>query len=138
MEFSLALPETGDPDAYYRTVSADYDVVSCRPPTSVIRGRLLYTWKSDKGKLKSPLANTRFRVIVNYVDENNVSIGATKSQYNNIPGLPGGSESYSFSPDNSGGDTDEWFSLSDQYATMAAGITDANGNFVIETVNLDF
>jgi len=138
MEFSLALPETDDPDAYYRTVTADYDVVSCRPPTSVIRGRLLYTWKSDNGKLKRPLANTRFRVIVNYVDENNISIGATKSQYNNIPGLPGGSESYTFRPDNPGSDTDEWFSLSDQYATMAAGITDANGNFVIETVNLDF
>ncbi len=138
MEFSLALPEPNDPDAYYRTVTADYDVVSCRPPTSVIRGRLLYTWKSDKGKLKRPLANTRFRVIVNYVDENNISIGATKSQYNNIPGLPGGSESYAFWPDNPGGNTDEYFPLSDQYATMAAGITDANGNFVIETVNLDF
>ena len=138
MEFSLALPDINDPDAFYRTVTADYDVVSCRPPTSVIRGRLLYTWKSDPGKLKRPLANTRFRVIVNYVDENNVSIGATKSQYNNIPGLPGGSESYTFRPDNPGSDTDEWYSLSDQYATMAAGVTDANGNFVIETVNLDF
>ena len=138
MEFSLVLPEANDPDAFYRTVTADYDIVSCRPPTSVIRGRLLYTWKSDPGKLKRPLANTRFRVIVNYVDENNVSIGATKSQYNNIPGLPGGSESYTFRPDNPGSDTDEWYSLSDQYATMAAGVTDANGNFVIETVNLDF
>ncbi|MRS02631.1 TANFOR domain-containing protein, partial [bacterium] len=65
MEFGLVLPEANDPDAFYRTVTADYDVVSCRPPTSVIRGRLLYTWKSDKGKLKRPLANTRFRVIVN-------------------------------------------------------------------------
>jgi TANFOR domain-containing protein len=138
MEFGLALPEADDPDAYYRTVTADYDVVSCRPPTSVIRGRLLYTWKSDPGKLKRPLANTRFRVIVNYVDENNISIGATKSQYNNIPGLPGSSESYTFFPDNPGGDTEEWVSLSDQYATMAAGITDANGNFEIETVNLDY
>ena len=138
MEFGLVLPEAEDPDAFYRTVTADYDVVSCRPPTSVIRGRLLYTWKSDKGKLKRPLANTRFRVIVNYVDENNISIGPTKSQYNNIPGLPGGSESYTFWPDNNGGNPEEYASLSDQYATMAAGITDANGNFVIETVNLDF
>lgn len=138
MEFGLELPEADDPDALYRTVTADYDVVSCRPPTSVIRGRLLYTWKSDPGRLKRPLANTRFRVIVNYVDENNVSIGATKSQYNNIPGLPGGSESYTFFPDDSDGSMEDWVSLSDQYATMAAGMTDANGNFVIETVNLDF
>ena len=138
MEFGLELPEPADPDAFYRTVTADYEVVSCRPPTSVIRGRLLYTWKSDLAGLKRPLANTRFRVIVNYVDENNVSIGATKSQYNNIPGLPGGSESYTFYPDDSDGSMEDYVSLSDQYATMAAGMTDANGNFVIETVNLDF
>jgi TANFOR domain-containing protein len=137
MDFGLALPELNDPNAYYRTVTVDYDVISCKPPTSVIRGRLLYTWKSDKGKLKRPLANTRFRVIVNYVDENNISIGPTKSQYNNIPGLPGGSESYTFIPDNPGENTEEYVSLSDQYATMAAGVTDANGNFVIETVNMD-
>ena len=137
MEFGLALPEANDPNAYYRTVTTDYDVVSCRPPTSVIKGRLLYTWKSDKGKVKRPLANTRFRVIVNYVDENNVSIGATKSQYNNLPGMPGGSESYTFIPDNPGENSEEYIPLSDQYATMAAGVTDANGNFVIETVNLD-
>ncbi len=137
MEFGLTLPVENDPEAYYRTVSVDYDVISCRPPTSVIRGRLLYTWKSDKGKLKRPLANTRFRVIVNYVDENNLSIGPTKSQYNNIPGLPGGSESYTFIPDNPG-ENGEFISLSDQYATMAAGVTDANGNFVIETVNMDY
>ncbi len=137
MDFGLTLPEKDDPDAYYRTVSADYDIISCKPPTSVIRGRLLYTWKSDKGKLKRPLANTRFRVVVNYVDDKNVSIGATKESYSNIPGLPGGSESYTFIPDNAK-NPEDLVSLFDQYMTMASGITDANGNFEVETVNMNF
>ncbi len=137
MEFGLNLPENDDPDAYYRTVSADYDIVSCKPPTSVIRGRLLYTWKSDKGKVKRPLANTRFRVVVNYVDDKNVSIGSTKQNYINLPGMPGGSESYTFIPDKSG-NPEDLVPLFDQYMTMASGITNSNGDFEVEAVNMNF
>lgn len=137
MDFGLTLPEKDDPNAYYRTVTADYDIVSCKPPTSVIRGRLLYTWKSDKEKVKRPLANTRFRIVVNYVDDKNISIGPTKQSGVNFPGMPGGSESYTFIPDNHD-NPEDLVPLFDQYMTMASGVTNENGDFEVETVNMNF
>ena len=133
MPFKLELPKKkifGDP--YYRTVEANYSIISAKPPTSVFRGRLAYEWASDKG-VKRPLANTHFRVMVDYVDQNNKSIG-------NVSIYDVGKKLFSYSdvtfvPDN---EKDAEVPLIDQYATMGEGTTDENGNFVIETVNYNF
>jgi len=133
MPFKLALPSanSGD-DKYYRTVEAKYDVISCKPPTSIFKGRLSYVWPSKKN-IKRPLANTHFRVIVDYVDENNKHVGK-KCVFVPIGG-GGGYWSYSsFTPNGA----DEGFALIDQDATMAEGTTDGDGNFVIETVNFNY
>ena len=132
MPFKLPLPTSNAGDAaFYRTVEANYDIISCKPPTSIFKGRLSYVWSSDKS-IKRPLANTHFRVIVDYVDGNNKHVGK-KSVY--VPMGSGGSHSSltSFKSDNS----DEAFLLLDQDATMAEGTTDAEGNFTIETVNIN-
>lgn len=132
MPYTLPLPSPDLGEAgYYRTVEANYDIISCKPPTSIFKGRLSYVWPSDK-TVKRPLANTHFRVIVDYVDGNNKHVGKRSSF---IPMSAGGSSySYtSFKYDNS----DEEFLLLDQDATMAEGTTDGEGNFTIETVNIN-
>lgn len=132
LPFKLPLPTSYVGElAYYRTVEANYDIISCKPPTSTFKGRLSYVWPSDKS-IKRPLANTHFRVIVDYVDGNNKHVGK-KSVY--VPMGGGGSHSSmtSFKSDTS----DEEFLLLDQDATMAEGTTDAEGNFTIETVNIN-
>lgn len=133
MIFRLPLP-TGDegPGAYYRHVKANYQIISCKPPTSVFRGKLFYTWSSDANGIRRPLANTHFRVMVDYVDGKNKSIGAVT---NTMPGgfMPGKWEYTSFQPTG----TDEVIPLVDQYATMAEGTTDGDGNFTIEVVNFN-
>lgn len=133
MPFKLALPSSNlGETAYYRTVEANYDIISCKPPTSIFRGRLSYAWPSNKN-IKRPLANTHFRVVVDYVDGSNRHVGK-KCVY--VPMGSGGSHwSYTtFTPDGSS----EPFALIDQDATMAEGTTDNEGNFVIETVNFNY
>ncbi len=133
MVFKLPLPAGNEgPEAYYRHVKANYNIISCKPPTSVFRGKLFYTWSSDANGIRRPLANTHFRVMVDYVDGKNKSIGAVT---NTMPGglVPGHWEYTSFQPANS----DEVIPLVDQYATMAEGTTDGDGNFTIEVVNFN-
>jgi len=137
--FGLPLPNGKDKIAgnpYYRNVELKYNITSCKPPTSIIKGRLLYTWKSDISNLKRPLANTHFRVIVDYVDGDNNTVGATRNTGLLINQMGGSWESTTFSPDNAGPD-DKPIPLIDQYATMAEGTTDSDGNFNIEVVNLN-
>lgn len=132
--FYLPLPQyTETEDAYYRFVKTDYSITSCTPPTSLIKGRLFYVWKSDKNIVKRPLANTHFRVIVDYVDEKNVSIGAVKNSQTPNFGM-GAHWEYTAFVENG---TNNKIPLVDQYATMAEGVTDSEGNFSIEVVNLN-
>jgi TANFOR domain-containing protein len=135
MAYSLKLPKnTNSEGDYYRTVKANYSIISCTPPTSLIKGRLLYEWISDSKKVKRPLANTHFRVIVDYVDGGGRSIGAVSNSSNALAMIGGGHwETSSFQPEGS----NEVIPLVDQYATMGEGKTDNNGNFTINVVNIN-
>lgn len=133
MPFKLDLPKKKTlEDQYYRTVEADYTIVSAKPPTSVFKGRLAYEWASEKG-VKRPLAKTHFRVMVDYVDKDNRSIGNVRITDPSLKDFMYSDVSYL--PDNS---ETEVVPLIDQYATMGEGVTDENGNFEIETVNYNF
>ena len=135
MQFSLELPaNTNTEDVYYRTVDSSYTIISCTPPTSNIKGRLLYEWKSDNSGVKRALANTHFRVIVDYVDGNGKSIGAVTNSSNALAEIMGGHwENTAFQVDG----TNEIIPLIDQYATMGEGVTDSDGNFSIDVINLN-
>ncbi len=126
--FRLKLPEKNDPNKFYRTIEADYEIISAKPPTSVIQGRLTYAWPSEQ-HVKRPLTNTHFRVIVDYVDSSNKSIGNV--YFTGKLNLDFSSSVY-FTSDE---DPDNWVLLNDQYAPMGQGKTDADGNFMIEFVN---
>jgi len=135
MTFSLKLPEnTNSQDAFYRTVKANYSITSCTPPTSLIKGRLLYEWLSDSKKVKRPLANTHFRVIVDYVDGDGKSIGAMNNSSSALAKIAGGKWEYNAYQQ---AGSDEVIPLVDQYVTMGEGITDVNGNFTINVVNIN-
>ncbi|HOO85227.1 MAG TPA: hypothetical protein PLS94_11715, partial [Prolixibacteraceae bacterium] len=135
MPFSLPLPaETKTDNSYYRNVEASYTITSCMPPTSVLKGRLLYEWKTDEAHTKRPMSNTHFRVIVDYVDGDGKSIGAIQNTSNQAEGIITGHwESDYFVPEGS----NEPMSLVDQYTTMAEGMTDSAGYFTIEVVNIN-
>jgi hypothetical protein len=133
--FKLAPPNEDDPNAFYRNVKAKYEIISSKPPTSLIKGQLYYTWGSDTQKQKRPLANSKFKIVVDYL-ANGKSVGSTlggkslgagggtgtKEQYF----VPNGKEAYS-----------DGIKMLDQYATMAVGQTDGQGNFQIEVVNIN-
>ncbi|HNW50350.1 MAG TPA: hypothetical protein PKH79_04655, partial [Prolixibacteraceae bacterium] len=133
--YSLGLPEDiNSEDAYYRTVNASYTILSCKPPTSHVDGRLLYEWVSDTKKVKRPLANTHFRVIVDYVDGNGKTIGKVSNSSNMQAEMIGGhweSDVYQVN------ETNEVIPLVDQYATMAEGLTDKDGNFSLDVINFN-
>lgn len=135
MSFSLKLPVKIDSEeAYYRLVDSSYSITSCMPPTSLIKGRLLYEWQTDSNHVKRALANAHFRVIVDYVDKNNKSIGSVTNTSSALAGIMGGHwESNTFQFEGS----DEVIPLIDQYATMGEGMTDSDGNFSIEVVNFN-
>ncbi|WP_212122785.1 TANFOR domain-containing protein [Bacteroides pyogenes] len=127
-------------NVYYQTAHTDYSIISRKPPTSILKGRLMYAWPSDKNKLR-PLANTEFRMITDYVDGKNRSVGAV-----NAPSVVLGQNQFAI-PQNIKGYEDvfdaiyisetDTIVLSDQWLTMAAGKTDPNGYFEIEVVNLN-
>ncbi|MDP4201851.1 MAG: hypothetical protein Q8861_04105 [Bacteroidota bacterium] len=132
--FKLSPPNEDDPNAFYRNVKAKYEIISSKPPTSLIKGQLYYTWASDKQSQKRPLANSKFKIVVDYL-ANGKSVGSTvtgkslgaggtakKEQYF----VPNGKETYS-----------DGIKMLDQYATMAVGETDGQGNFQIEVVNIN-
>lgn len=132
MPFKLALPpDNAGADAYYRTVEADYDIISCKPPTSIIKGRLFYEWPSSK-KVKRPLSNAHFRVIVNYVDAKTKQPLGDLSTLE-VPFIPK-EDRHRAIAEYSGGYA---FSVADQFATMGTGTTDSDGNFEIEVVNMN-
>ncbi|HRZ96881.1 MAG TPA: hypothetical protein P5084_04950, partial [Paludibacter sp.] len=136
--FHLPFPaNVNSEDVYYRTAKANYSIISCKPPTSILRGRLFYTWKSDPNLVKRPLANTHFKVMVDYVDGGsigkNTSIGSVCYTNPGLAKATGHSCQSTFKADNS----DEPIVINDQYATMAEGMTDNLGNFKIEVVNIN-
>lgn len=129
-------------ERYYQTARADYNIISRKPPTSIIKGRLMYAWPSDKTKLR-PLANAPFRVITDYVDGRSKSVGAVNIGLTPMPQFPKvvnshanikGYEQVRDAIYINGKDT---IALADQWLTMAAGKTDANGYFEVEVVNLN-
>ncbi len=132
--FNLPLPDdTGNENDFYRTVSLNYEITSCTPPTSKLKGRLFYTWKSDLNNTKRPLANAHFRVIVDYVDGSGRSIGTTGNTSQMATKIGGHWEYTGFQATGS----DEVVPLVDQYATMAEGTTDGDGFFSIDVVNIN-
>jgi hypothetical protein len=133
--FKLSLPENmNTEDALYRNVKANYEIVSSKPPTSLVKGKLYYTWKSDKQSQKRPLANASFKIVVDYLADGK-PIGSTTK----VSSQGGGSFSMSqqfFVPDGKD-DYSAGLQLLDQNATMAVGHTDDQGNFQVEVVNIN-
>lgn len=122
------------PDSLYRNVKLDYKLISKKPPTSLVKGKLLYKWKSEGEKAQlRPVSNQTFTVIVDYLVGGN-SIGSVKESSSN-----GKTMSYSekfFVPQGSKEYTDGQ-QLLDFGQTMATGKTDAQGNFELEVVNFN-
>ena len=128
--FKLPKPQNIDhEDSLYRDVSFNYEITSTKPPTSLIKGRILYKWKSDNSQQIRPLARSTFKIIVDYL-ENGKSIGYTtkyeKKSYEEKFFVPEGSK-----------ESAEGMQLVDFGKTMATGSTDEQGNFEIEVVNLN-
>lgn len=138
-------------DLSYRTVRKEYNIISRKPPTSLIRGTLVYAWPSEPNKLR-PMPNAHFRIFTDYVKGNNLSVGNEVSA--NLLGMSsaGGSRggvytaksTYGQDVDGTGfgdavfkPDGGEAIGMSDLYVTMATGITDDNGNFEVEVINLN-
>ncbi|HEY8690312.1 MAG TPA: hypothetical protein VIM07_13835 [Chitinophagaceae bacterium] len=116
-------------DSLYRNVSYNYEITSTKPPTSLIKGRILYQWKTDNTHQILPLARSTFKVVVDYL-VNGKSIGYTtkfdQKTYEEKFFVPDGSK-----------ESAEGMQLLDFGKTMATGTTDAQGNFEIDVVNLN-
>jgi hypothetical protein len=128
--FKLPKPVNIDKDdSLYRNVSYNYEITSTKPPTSLIKGRILYQWKTDNTHQVRPLARSTFKVIVDYL-VNGKSIGyttkLTAKTYEEKFFVPYGDKSSA-----------EGMQLLDFGKTMATGTTDAQGNFEIDVVNLN-
>ncbi|MEJ7826594.1 MAG: hypothetical protein WKF91_00300 [Segetibacter sp.] len=136
--YELKLPTNfNQPDALYRNVSVDYNITSTMPPTSLIKGRLQYAWKSDESNKIRPMAKTRFDVIVDYL-VNGKSISAIYGKNNNKDKMT--------SADGITDITKEYITFGTEYdkiqlldygKVMGSGITDDQGNFELEVVNLN-
>jgi len=134
MEFKLVLPlDLNNKDSLYRHVEASYSIVSTKPPTSLVTGKLMYHWKSDTKDQLRPLTNAPFKIVVDYLVDGK-PIGSIHS-------MSGHGQSYTMSqkffvPE---GQTEysEGIELLDHNATMAVGKTDAQGNFVVDVVNFN-
>ena len=134
MPLKVELPKNIDKDdSLYRKVTATYDIVSTKPPTSLVKGRILYHWKSDKGDQLRPLAHAKFKVVIDYlVDGRPIGSITTFSQTSGGYHIgekffvPEGQDQYS-----------DGIKLLDHYATMAVGETDDQGNFVVDVVNIN-
>lgn len=120
-------------DSLYRTISTNYNITSKKPPTSLVKGKLLYKWDSDKKGILRPYANQTFKIVVDYLADNQ-SIGAATKNTSNSKEV-----SYTekfFVPENSS-NTNNGMQLLDFGQTMAIGKTDAQGNFEIEVINVN-
>lgn len=128
--FKLSKPvNINNEDSLYRSVSFNYEITSTKPPTSLIKGRLLYQWKSDNSRQVRPMANSKFKIVVDYLVKGK-SIGyATKFQNKTF-------EEKFFVPEGSK-ESAEGMQLLDFGQTMATGTTDDQGNFEIDVVNLN-
>ncbi|MES2373938.1 MAG: hypothetical protein V4557_15265 [Bacteroidota bacterium] len=120
-------------DSLYRNIINTYKIVSKKAPTSLIKGRLLYKWRSDESKQLRPIANEEFFVTVDYLIDGK-PIGSYMS------GANGGDSKYItqkfFVPDGKT-EFDEGMELLDHGQTMGIGKTDAQGNFTVEVVNFN-
>jgi len=135
LPFKLSLPENlNSEDALYRNVKANYQIVSSKPPTSLVKGKLFYTWKSDKQSQKRPLANASFKIVVDYLADGK-SIGSTSKVENQGGGNYSMSKEF-FVPDGKS-EYNAGLEMLDQNATMGVGHTDDQGNFQIEVVNIN-
>ena len=131
---NIPLPKTiVNDDSLYRHITATYEIVSTKPPTSLVKGRLMYHWKSDQADQLRPLANATFRIVTDYL-VNGRPIGEISTWKN-----AGGTHSFNeifFVPDGKSNYSDG-MSLLDHNQTMAIGHTDAQGNFTVDVVNLN-
>ncbi|MET0392636.1 MAG: hypothetical protein ABW019_05825, partial [Chitinophagaceae bacterium] len=121
------------PDSLYRNINASYSIISKKPPTSLVKGKLLYQWKSDAGKQLRPYAKQDFLVIVEYL-VNGTPIGYVTDLSGNNGGM---SYKEKFFVPSGGGEYKDGMQLLDYGQTMGMGTTDAEGNFEIEVVNFN-
>lgn len=121
------------PDSLYRNINASYSIISKKPPTSLVKGKLLYKWNGDPGKQLRPYAKQDFRVIVDYLVDGKPIDYVTDLQGNN----GGASYKEKFFVPNGSDEYKDGMQLLDYGQTMAVGTTDAQGNFEIEVVNFN-
>jgi len=134
MALKIPLPKSiPNDDSLYRKITVNYEIVSTKPPTSLVKGRLMYHWKSDAGNQLRPLANAKFRVVTDYL-VNGRPIGSINSSshsgntyhFGQLFFVPEGQDEYS-----------DGIKLLDHNKTMAVGETDDQGNFVVDVVNIN-
>jgi len=120
MMYKLPFPAAYHKDSLYRKVSATYEIASTAPPTSLVKGKLSYKWHSDPNAVVRPMANIKFKVVVDYLIDGKMTYSIT------------GQNKYSFKyPDGSG------INLYDLGSVAGSGKTDAQGNFTINIANFN-
>jgi hypothetical protein len=100
----------------------DYKLISTIPPTSKVKGRLMYSWPSDDSKTLYPLKNHTFSIKIKYKvnsDDYQQKVGAgLKYKINHLL-------------DEKGNEID----TRDNALVVGTGVTDDNGNFDISIIN---
>lgn len=118
-EQELVFSKPDSADSTHFEIDTTYNIFSNEPPKSTISGQLLYQWPGDPQKTLRPLANRKFSIVAFYLKDG--------KPIRPCPWTPpgkftvGGKEINN--PDGGG--------------TMASGMTDENGNFVVDAYNLN-
>ncbi|MCZ2222571.1 MAG: hypothetical protein LC122_02960 [Chitinophagales bacterium] len=116
----------------YRTINTVYNITSKKPPTSLVKGRIMYQWHGDKKGILRPYANQKFKIVVDYLaDGSSVASTIVSSDKNST------TVTERFFVPEKGNPTSDGMQLSDYGKTMAIGKTDAQGNFELEVINLN-
>jgi len=136
-EMAIKVPKPvniNKPDSLYRNIKYNYSIISKKPPTSLVKGKLLYKWESEGAAAQlRPVNNQKFKVVIDYLVDGNpigkvkeLSGNYKKTSYTEKFFVPDGQDEFS-----------DGQQLLDFGQTMATGQTDAQGNFSIEVVNFN-
>lgn len=122
--------ETNDTVNFHTT--GIYNVKSVSPPTSKIEGQLVYVWGSDN-KVKRPLANTKFDIVVEYLVNGKPMPIYANSYFN---GMSKTFKGASISVKDKNG-VENPLSTGDSKMIVASGKTDNDGRFSVNAVNIN-
>ena len=123
MAYKLDFPKNlNSIDSLYRNVTAIYEIASTEPPTSYVKGSLSYKWHSDSSAVVRPMANTNFKIVVDYLIDGKMAYRTDKNSRGK----------YSFQYANGSA-----INLYDLGSVAGSGKTDAQGNFIINIPNFN-